>query len=185
MKRKLLPLLAVPAIVLLMSGCLTVEKKLYTFKFTEGDAGTLTIKYVNIMSVKDDTLNVSVEDFEELISTYIDGEEIELDFPYAQVVSKKLFEDEGVLCGEIVFEFEYLAAINLYQYKKSGPYMYCLNCSLDSETYEYSNGTYGEEIMPVVFWESDLPVLNLASGISYPDESMVSLLPLYEEWIGK
>jgi len=185
MKKTITPILVLLFALLLVSGCLTVEKKIYTFKFTGENSGTLTIKYVNIMSVMDDTVDISVEDFGELINSYIDGDQIQQDFPLAKLIDKRLFEENEVLCAEIVFEFSDLAAANLFRYDDSGPFMFCLNCSLDTEIFEYSNGSYGGDIMPVVFWEEELPVLNLTTIISYPDETTISLLPHYQAWSGK
>ena len=54
------------------------------------------------MSMMDDTMNVSDSDFTELISTYIDGDQLETDFEPAVVKSKRLFEEGGMLCGEAV-----------------------------------------------------------------------------------
>jgi hypothetical protein len=98
---------------------------------------------------------------------------------------KRFFEEDGVLCAEIVFEFDDLAAAKLFQYNDKGPYMYCLNCTLEMETFESSNGSYGSEVMPVVFWEEDLDVLDMVTSISPPDETTVSLLDKYKEWAGE
>ncbi|HPM93481.1 MAG TPA: hypothetical protein PKZ74_11800 [Bacteroidales bacterium] len=163
--------------VLFLSGCLTCEKKEYTFQFTGKDSGRLTIKYINILSTMDDTIDVSEEDFASLMTDYIEGSEIENEFPDATVVDKRLFEENGVLCGEIVLEFSNLTACHLYQHKGKGPIMYCLGCySIDSEYYGSSNGEYGNDIMPVVFWEDGLKTLTLTTDVTTPDETTVSLL---------
>lgn len=169
--------------VLFMSGCLTCEKKEYTFKFTDKESGILTIKYVNLMSTMDDTVDISEEDFTSLMADYYEGTEIENEFPEATVVSKRLFEENGVLCGEIVLEFTNLAMGHLYQHNGKGPLMYCLSCfAIDSEYYSESNGEYGGDVMPVVFWDSDLKDLNLTTDVTIPDETTVSLLDRYLEW---
>lgn len=163
--------------VLFLSGCLTCEKKQYTFQFTGKDTGKLTIKYINILSTMDDTIDVSEEDFASLMTDYMEGSEIENEFPEATLVDKRLFEENGVLCGEIVLEFSSLTACHLYQHKGKGPIMYCLGCySIDSEYYGSSNGEYGNDIMPVVFWEDGLKTLSLTTDVTTPDETNVSLL---------
>ena len=55
--------------------------------------------------------------------------------------------------------------------------MYCLSCySIDSEYYNESNGEYGGDIMPVVFWDPDLKLLQLTTDVTTPDETTLSLL---------
>ena len=182
MKKTILSIVALAITVLFLSGCLTVEKKEYTFVFTGENSGTLTIKYVNIMSIMDDTLDVSAEDFEELLSSYIEGSLIEESFPNATVLEKELFEENRTLCARIVLEFDNIEDVKLYRYNKQGPFMYCINCSLDTEIIEWSNGIYGGDIMPVVFWEKDLDKLNMITSITNPDETTVGLLRQYYLW---
>jgi len=163
--------------VLFLSGCLTCEKKEYTFDFTGKDSGTLTIKYINLMSTMDDTVDNSDEDFSSLMIDYYEGTEIENEFPEATLISKRLFEENGVLCGEIVLEFTGFSMAHLYQHNGKGPLMYCLSCySIDSEYYSESNGEYGGDIMPVVFWDPGLKKLELKTDVTAPDETTLSLL---------
>jgi len=183
MKKYLLVWIGLIITVLFMSGCLTCEKKEYTFDFTGKDSGRLTIKYINLMSTMDDSVDISEEDFSSLITDYYEGTEIENEFPDAIVASKRLFEENGVLCGEIVLEFSEIAMGHLYQHNGKGPLMYCLSCySIDSEYYSESNGEYGGDIMPVVFWDSGLKTLTLSTDVTYPDETTVGLLDRYTEW---
>ena len=61
--------------------------------------------------------------------------------------------------------------------------MYCLSCNaIDSEYYNESNGEYGGEIMPVVFWANGLTTLTLKTDVTSPDETTISLLDKYKEW---
>jgi hypothetical protein len=183
MKKYYLGWFAVILTVLFLSGCLTCEKKEYTFEITGIDAGRLTIKYINIMSTMDDTVDISDEDFNSLIADYYQGAELENDFAEATVVSKRLFEENDVLCGEIVLEFANLAEGHLYQYRGKGPIMYCLSCfAIDSEYYNESNGEYGGDVMPVVFWDQGLKTLTLSTDVTNPDETTIGLLDKYKEW---
>jgi hypothetical protein len=182
-RRTFLGLLALAVTVIFLSGCLTCEKKEYTFKLTGDNSGILTIKYINILSTMDDTVDISEDDFNSLIFDYYEGAELENEFPEATLVSKRLFEENGVLCGELVLEFSDLASGHLYQHKGKGPYMYCIGCySIDSEYFSESNGEYGGDVMPVVFWESGLKELTLTSQVTTPDETTISLLDRYLEW---
>jgi hypothetical protein len=183
MKKYYLGWFAVIITVLFLSGCLTCEKKEYTFDLTGKDTGRLTIKFINIMSTMDDTVDVSEDDFTSLMSDYYKGTELENGFPDATVISKRLFEEDGVLCGEIVLEFTGMAAGHLYQHNGEGPIMYCLSCNaIDSEYYNESNGEYGGDIMPVVFWANGLTTLTLKTDVTSPDETTISLLDKYKEW---
>lgn len=181
MKRIALALLLLP-LIMFISGCLTVEYKKYKFEFTGENSGILTIKYINILSVMDDTVDISDQDFYELITTYVEGDQIEQDYPEAFVKSKRLFEENGQLCGEVVIEFTDISHARLFRLNGAGPYMYCLICGSTTETYEQSNGTFGGDIMPIVFWEENLKVLDLLSVVTVPDETTISLVDDFRDW---
>lgn len=169
-------------VALILTGCLTVEKKEYTFELTGPNSGKLTIKYINLLSSMDDSTDVSAEDFEELLSSYIYGESLETDYPEATNIEKRLFEENGVLCGEVTMEFNDLSAVKLFQYQDAGPYMLNIGSFLDTETYIDSNGEFGGEHMPVVFWPEDSGVLTLTTSVTTPDETTISLLDQYLDW---
>jgi hypothetical protein len=179
MKKLNLSPLFIVLLSILITSCLTVEKKEYTFEMKDNQSGTLTIKFINIMSMKDDTLDVSESDFTELTNTYIDGDQLENDFEKATVKSKRLFEENGVLCGEAVLEFSDLGAVGLFQYDENSPYMFNVGSFTESETYITSNGDYGGEVMPVVFWPKSLKTFTLTTTITTPDESTIGLLSIY------
>jgi len=168
--------------VLFLSSCLTVEKKEYIFKLKDAHSGTLTIKYYNIMSMKDDTADISQSDFDEMISAYIDGNQLAEDYPNALIRSKKLFECDGELCAEVIMDFDDLKSVGLFQYESKGPYMFNVGSFLDSESYLKSNGEFGGDVMPVVFWPKSLKSLNLTTYVTEPDESTISLLDEYKNW---
>lgn len=165
-----------------LTSCLTVEKKEYTFEMKDNKSGTLTIKFINILSMMDDTMNVSESDFSELIATYIEGTQIESDFESAILKNKRLFEEGGVLCGEAIIEFDDLSDVGLFRYKESGPFMFNISSYLESETFLNSNGEYGGESMPVVFWSESLKTLKLTTSVTTPDETTIGLLSLYNDW---
>lgn len=169
-------------ILLFLSSCLTVEKKEYTFTMKDNTSGTLTIKFINILSMNDDTTNVSESDFEELVSRYIDGNEIEADFENAIIRGKRLFEEEGILCGEVIIDFNDLESVGLFRYDDKSPYMFNVGSFLDSESYLKSNGSYGGDVMPIVFWPKSNTAFELTTYITSPDENNVSLLNNYNNW---
>ncbi len=179
MKKSSLSLLSIILLSVLITSCLTVEKKEYTFEMKDNKSGTLTIKFINILSMKDDTMDVSESDFTELLSTYIDGDQLESDFENATVKSKRLFEEDGVLCGEAIIEFNELGFVGLFQYDENCPFMFNVSSFLESETFLNSNGDFGGDIMPVVFWPKGLKTLKLTTTVTTPDDSTIGLLSLY------
>ena len=169
-------------LALVVSSCLTVEKKEYTFELKDNHSGTLTIKYINIISMKDDTADISESDFDDLISTYLEGDQIENDYKDAVVISKRLFEEDGVLCGEVVIDFNDIKSVGLFQYDNKSPFMLNLGSFLDTESYLNSNGEFGGDVMPVVFWQKSLKTLTLTTYVNSPDETCVSLMDEYNNW---
>jgi sporulation protein YlmC with PRC-barrel domain len=181
MKKSILSTLSIILLSLLFTSCLTVEKKEYTFQFKDNNSGTLTIKFINLLSMKDDTADVSDQDYEELINSYINGNQIESDYENATVRSKRLFEEDGVLCGEVIIDFENISSVGLYQYEAKGPFMLNVGSFLEGESFLTSNGEYGGEIMPVVFWSRSNEILNLTTYVTSPDETTIGLLPMYKK----
>jgi len=132
--------------------------------------------------MKDDTADISETDFNELISGFIDGDGLDQDYPDAILRSKKLFEENGVLCGEAIIDFNNLRNVGLFQYDSKSPYMFNIGSFLESETFLNSNGEYGGDVMPVVFWPKSLKSLTLTTYVTTPDETTVSLLSQYNSW---
>lgn len=168
-------------LLLALPSCLTVEKKEYHFEFTGKETGVLTVKYVNIMSVMDDKNDVDA-DFEELINTYMEGDVLEKEYRFSKLISKRFFEEDGVLCGELKFEFSEITAVRLFQYQEGDPIMMSLSGSSYREDYVRSNGNYGGEVMPVVFWSDENKNLEVTTSITKPDQSSISLLEKFKEW---
>lgn len=165
-----------------LSSCLTVEKKEYTYQLTGNNTGKMTIKYINIYSIMDDGQDVSETDFKELVDKYLNGSQVSEDFPAATNIKTRLFEENDQLCGEITLDFNDLNSARLYQYKNSGPIMMNISTAFDSETYLSSNGDYGNENMPVVFWPAQMNKLVVTTTVSQPDETSISLVEEYRAW---
>jgi hypothetical protein len=180
-----LKLLVLSVIALIFSSCLTVEKKEYTFEFTGENSGRMIIKYINIISVMDEGNDVSAEDFAGILERYIDGDQIEQDFPGSTNIKTRLYEENGQLCGEVTLDFPSLSAARLYQYDKNSPLMMCISAAYDSETYVSSNGSFGNDYMPVVFWPAGTKKLTVATSVSAPDETSMSLVEEFRKWIAE
>ena len=182
MKKNAIKLLALALFSFLLSSCLTVEKKEYKWELTGPNSGKLTITYINIMSDMDDSLDVSAEDFDELLNSYLNGSYIDDRYSLATSVEKRLFDKDNQLWGEVVVEFDNLEAVQVYQFEKKGPFMFCVNTAEDTETFMDSNGEYGGDYMPVVFWGSKNKELNLTTLIQEVDESTITLVDQYYKW---
>jgi len=173
----------------LFSSCLTAEYKEYKFEFTGKNSGVLTITYRNLISQKDDEeLSVKEEvqkDYDELINTYISGTGLETEYPEAKIVSKRLFEENNQLCGEIIMEFDDISDVNLYKFDKKSPYMYNLGSvsymGLLIENYFDSNGDKGPAYFPIVIWDKKEKNLELTTTITTIDDESVSLLNIWKK----
>jgi len=179
--RKILRYLILILIPVSMAGCLTCERKEYVFQLTNENAGKLTIKYVNIFSSLIDSTGELSTDYDELINIWLIGEKIERDFPKAKKFKKRLFKENGILCGEVTMEFDDLASVNLFRHNRKGPYMFSMAAVTDdNEVFLQSNGDFLGDKMPVIFWPDDTRTLRFATKIATPDSTTVSMLDRWE-----
>ena len=184
MKRYSLLILLFSAIVVL-SGCLTSQYKEYKFDFDSKNSGTLTITYVDIFAQiydDEDVDSVLNADFDELVADYIDGTTVEADFPDATVESKRLFERNSQLCGEVVLRFDDISQVNLVQYDKKSPMQFYIPTG--DETIFETNGEQVLETMPVVFWDKKMyknGSLEVTTSISEPEGQDASLLSTWKK----
>jgi hypothetical protein len=163
-----------------LSSCLHVEKKQYTFELTGENSGKLTVKYINLFSNKEsDTLDISEKDYESLVNEYLEGGKLEEDYPGARNFKKRIFEENGVLCGEVTMEFENLDVVKLFKYDKASPMMYYYKGAND-EKYLETNGKTTNS-MPVVFWDKTMKKLTLTTKLDEVSASSVSLVEQYRK----
>lgn len=176
MKSSFLKILALVFLAIAVTGCLTVEKKEYIFELTK-DSGKLTIKYINILSLNDSIPGDAAEaDYMELMDDYINGETIEESYPNASNINKRLYVENGQLCGEVTMDFTDISQAMLYRLDKKSPYMFSISETIDGESYITSNGTYGnEEYMKVVFWPKKAKMLTVTTSVEEPSEDAYSL----------
>ncbi len=171
-------------------GCLTVETKEFDFKVKKDNSGSGVIKYINILSDKKDSVSTTDSDYRDLIDSYLNGDRITDEMPGIKNARKKLYEEDNQLCGEITFDFDDITKLRFYKYKEEGPWCYYLGFTPmglmgGSETYFSSNGSYGGESMPVIFWDGDKKELKFKTTMTQPSGTTVSLLDQWKEKDGK
>ncbi|MFN0158986.1 MAG: hypothetical protein ACKVRP_13055 [Bacteroidota bacterium] len=169
-------------VALFLPGCLTVESKEYRITLNSDHSGEATIKFINIVSESDDTLDISDDDFQQLIEFYIEGSQLEKENPGFKNVKKRLYEENGVLVGEVSFSFDSLVAVRLFRYDQSSPVMYFVGNPLSSEQFQESNGTRGPDWMPVVFWPKDATEIYLKTKVSSEVPYQRSVLKYFQAW---
>lgn len=180
--KKVLHLFILLIISVSIAGCLTCERKEYVFKLTGENSGKLTIKYINIFSSLVDSTGELTSDYDEMINMWLNGEKLERDFPGAKKFKKRLFKENGTLCGEVTMEFDNLAKVHLYRQGGKGPYMFSMSAvNDDGENFAQSNGEFGGETMPVIFWPQDMKTLRFSTKIAVPDSTCVSMLNMWED----
>jgi hypothetical protein len=154
-------MLAVAGAVLL-SGCLGVEKKEYRFTLNPDGSGSGVIRYVNIVSIDDNSgteeaKDVSFKDFAELVSDYLEGTKFDDDHPYLKVTGKKLLEENGVLVGEVAFTFASLDSVGFFRRPQCEccPVLYFNKTETGNETIAETNGRLVEGVAssPFIEWE--------------------------------
>ena len=165
--------------LILFTGCLTVDKKEYIIELTDGTSGTLTVKYYNIMSQPDDGKDVSLEDFGILVDDYLNGDKVNENFPNTTIISKELFEANGMLCGKVVLKFNTLKYVKLYRHHVKGPYMWNIFNSF-SEKVETTNGEYDEDKFSAIFWSENTKIFKISTIANENVEKNVSLLKKYQ-----
>lgn len=183
MKRILLLIIA-GVLSLNLAGCLTVETKEYSFKIKKGSSGTGKIKYINIMRSDDSSATIE-SDYNDLITTYLNGSKPEDELLGVKNVKKRLFEEDNHLCGEITFEFDDITSLKFYKYSDKA---WCYHISSNSlglfggnESYFSSNGTFGGENMPVIFWNADEKEFSFKTTVSQNDKKNMSLIEIWRK----
>lgn len=182
MTRLLFIALALIAVLTLVPGCLIVETKEYHITLKNGISGEARIVFNDIQSEADDTVDISKSDFNQLIDLYLHGSQFERDNPGYKNVEKHLYEKDGKLNGEVKFNFDSLAVMRIFQYDGEGPLMYFVGSPLSSEVMIETNGTYGRDWMPIVFWPKGTQELYIKTRIVSQGSYHRALLAYFRAW---
>jgi len=164
-----------------ISGCLTAERKEIVLKVKPDGSGSGTITFHNVMSAEEGK-DVSLNDYTELVNTYLKGTKFEDYYPQFLNFNKRLYEQDGKLNGEITFEFLHYEDAGLYRYENKGPWMYYIGLKSDVgvDQFDTSNGTLGTEHMPVVFWPDGTTEFRIISRFERGDMITHSLAAFYK-----
>lgn len=177
-------LLSLAIALMFLSSCLTTEYKEYNVQLKKDGSGTGTIKYYNIVSQDDESADVSADDFNELLDTWINGQQFETDNPGLVITEKKLFEENGVLCGMVSFTFSKVSDLGIIEMGDCdcAPILFIMTDM--NETYAESNGEYLEENTkkPVVKWKAGTKDLHMKMTVQSDLSSCRSLLSNYQAW---
>jgi hypothetical protein len=175
-------LLAVAWCSLLLGGCLTAEQKEYHFLVKPDGSGSGELVFHNIMSLEEDGTNKSAQDYYELVTSFLKGTKFEEQNPALGNVRKRLFEKDGQLQAEVLFDFLSYEDVGLYRYQGTGPWMFHPSTSskFSSETFQSSNGEFAGDKMPVVFWPETTNDFRVTVVIEEPSPQHHSLLPYYK-----
>lgn len=169
-------------ILFVFSGCLTVETKEVRIKLLSGHSGEASILFRNIESESNDSTTVGHQDFRELVESYLQGKQLEHDNPGARNVHKRLFEQEDMLVGEMRLSFDSLATVRLFKYDRSSPYMMFLGTPSTNEILVETNGTFGGDQMPVIFWPADTREFYVKTKAHPGEGTRQNLLGLFHAW---
>ncbi len=180
MKKNSLILLVI-GLCIALAGCLQVEKKQYKLKLTGVNSGTGSIKFINIVSQMEDNKDVSMKDFASVITDYMEGDELLNKYPGIKIKDRKLFEENGLLCGEVTFTFDSLETFKIYRYDETSPFMLIFD-SFGGETYEKSNGDYGKINANIVFWKKTEKEFNWETSIRLDTATTRSMVSNYRKW---
>jgi hypothetical protein len=184
--RKILLIILLGFSSIYIAGCLTVESKEYYFKLDKDKSGHGSIKYTNIMSENKDSISTTESDYRDLIDSYLKGEKLNEDLTGVKNLQKKLYEEDNQLCGIVTFDFNDITKLKFFKYKDSGPWCYYLAAFSmglmgGTESYFSSNGTFGGENMPVIFWDNSQREFNFKTAVTAPDKSTVGLLEMWKQ----
>ncbi len=182
--KKFFRLASLAIALMFLSSCLTTEYKEYSVQLKKDGSGTGTVKFYNIVSQDDEATDVSADDFNEMMDTWINGQQFENDNPGLVVTEKKLYEENGVLCGLISFTFSKVTDLGIIDMGDCtcAPLLYILTDI--NETYVESNGEYLEDNLkkPVLKWKAGTKEMNFKMAVQSDLSNCRSLLTNYQTW---
>lgn len=164
-----------------LTGCLTAARKAVTLRVNPDGTGTGTMVYYDIASMQEEETDNSLTDYSRLVETWLHGSVFEQANPALVNVKKRLFAEGNRLNGEISFEFLHYSDIGLYRHRDTGPWMYyALMNQSEIEHFDSTNGEYGGQTMPVIFWPEGTKEFRIFNAFESGERPVVSLYPQYK-----
>ncbi len=171
-------------LLLALTGCLNVESKEYRFTVKPDGSGEGTITFVNIISQDDDGRDVSLKDFGELVTDYLEGSSFEDQNASYSVTGKRLYEKDGKLNGEVTFTFESLDSIGFFRTADCDCAPVLFATSKLQETFVESNGRDLNETMsiPLISWDAKVKEYTFKTRGLDDTTGTRSLLAQWKKW---
>ncbi len=184
LRSRFLPVLFLFCCAFIASGCLTAERKELIFSIKPDGSGTGTLTFYNIKSIEEDGKDNSSHDYAELVKRYLKGSKFEESYPEYQNLRKRLYEENGKLNGQLTFDFKHYEDVGLYRHEGKGPWMYYIGNRSDVsvERFDTSNGSYPNDLLPIVFWPAEQTELQIVNRFDDPGQAARSLLPLFKRF---
>ena len=183
-QKLLLAIISAAALLLLLTGCISVESKEYRFKVNPDGTGSGTITFVNIVSQDDEGRDVSFKDFGELVTDYMEGADFEDQNPQYHITGKRLFQKDSVLMGEVTFTFTSFDSIGFFRQPNCDCCPVLLHSEAFQETYVESNGAYlgDNAATPFIRWTADTKEYYIKTRIMDDMTGTRSLLAHWQGW---
>jgi hypothetical protein len=177
------------AISVLISGCLTAgHKEMRVSLNPDGRSGTATVLFSRIHSeATSDTSDLTKDDFNSLITEYYQGSKLSVMFPNISNIKKRIYLDGNELMGEMTFSFSDIADLGFFRYQGTGPFMYYTLADgyFSSGTFEASNGSFGGDKMPFIFWDASTRDFFVKVALSQAQAPERSLVAQWKAWSKK
>ena len=165
---------------ILHSGCLIAAKKVLLLEVRPDGSGSGRVYYTDISSLQEDEHDRTLEDYSRLVDGWLNGSEFEETYRGTLNTKKRLFELGGALHGEALFEFEHYNDVGLYRHDEKGPWMYyAMRHTSNVEGFDTSNGSFGGDLMPVIFWPEETDTFRIVNSFDPGEAKVTSLLSLY------
>jgi hypothetical protein len=185
MKKSLLYISIFAVLVLLLSGCLGTEYKEYHFIVNEDGSGSGSINHINLVSGQEEGVDVSDNDFADLVNNHLFGTSFEDENPNLTVTGKELLEVDGQLCGYVEFTFDNYMDIGfqLINYDTGSLVAYFFD-DITEEVLE-ANGEFDEDedALPIIEWATDTRQFDFKALAKKDMTNAKSLLGHYQNWI--
>ncbi|RPH93725.1 hypothetical protein EHM69_09500 [candidate division KSB1 bacterium] len=168
----------------LFAGCLNPQSKEYRFTIRPDGTGEGVITFVNIVSQNEDDNDVSLKDFGILMNDYLDGTTWEDQNPAYRVTSKRLYEENNMLMGEVKFTFSNLDSVGFISFPGCNCAPLLFSMSALSETFAGTNGKFrGDSASPsFLYWEPDAKECIIRTTVIEDTSGTRSLLTQWKHW---